>query len=64
MAAFRARCALRPGLLRVEVVATDAVKTDLPPLDIIERTVPPVIIEPKHGKQAQGEETVEQNRDR
>ena len=46
MAALGARRGLRPDLLRVEVIAADAVKTDFPARGIIECAITPVIIDP------------------
>lgn len=49
------------GFLSVKVVAADTVKTDLPSLDIIECTIPPVVINPQHHKQTQDQQAIDQD---
>ena len=53
---------IRASPFSVEMIAAAAVKTDFPALEIIERPIPPVVIEPQCRKHAQDQEAVEQNR--
>ncbi len=64
MSALRTRRDLRTGLLRVELVATDAVERYLAALRIIKITVTTVVIQPQEAKQAQNQQAVEDNIER
>ncbi len=58
MAALGARRGVGAGLLRVEVVAADAMEGDLAPLGVVKRPVAPVVINPERAEDAQHEEAV------
>ena len=46
-------------LLGVEMIAADAVERDLASLGIVQGPVAPVVVDPQHGKHAQGEQAVQ-----
>ena len=64
MGALGTRRRFRAGLLRVEMIAADAVEADFPALDIIQRAIPSVIIEPQRRKQPDSQQAIEQDWDR
>jgi hypothetical protein len=47
MTALGTRCGIGAGFFGVERITPDAVKSDLATLDIIERSITAIIIEPK-----------------
>src|SRR4051812_4481922 len=57
--ALRALGEIGAGLLGIEMIAADAVKSHAPAFGVVERPVAAVIVEPEKPKQAQHQQAIE-----
>ena len=51
------------GLLSIEMIAADAVKANFPALDIIERPIASIVVEPQKAKHTEDQQAIKQDRD-